>query len=160
MVISKQEQITARRAEVWNLFCQGLTQQEISKEFEKKYHVSQQTISIDIRWLKEHYVKDFMKDHRKKIAEEYAKVMSNLEQLRAKAWKQFNSLEDDNNSTVKTTLYDTLLKINNNILVLLSIGDSIELESKIIQAKDNAQEIKQEMNKLTNELRNRSQAVF
>lgn len=101
-----------------------------------------------------------MKDHRQRIVEEYTKVMSNLEQLRAHGWKQFNAIEDKN-SSVKTALYDTLMKINNNILTLLSVGDAIEMELKVSQANDNVKEIKQEMSKLAFvEFSDRSQAKF
>jgi transcriptional regulator len=144
VVISKQEQIQQRRNRVWELYSQGLTQEEIAAQLEP-FHVSRRMVGYDLEWLKKESIADFLSDNRKKIAEEYKKAMSNFEQLRAEAWKHFRQAKNESN--IKVALYDTIQSINNNILILLSVGDMIEMELKIKTANENAKEIREEMDK-------------
>jgi orotate phosphoribosyltransferase-like protein len=155
--ISKQEQIQQRRVRVWQLYSQGLTQEEIAKELQP-FHVTRRTVGYDLEWLREDAL-NFVIDNRKHIAEEYKKVMSNLEQLRAEAWKQFRKIENKD-SSVKVALYDTIQSVNNNILVLLSVGDAIEMELKIKAANKNTKEIREEMDKLIEQNSTKRQAKF
>jgi hypothetical protein len=151
--ISKQEQIQQRRNKVWELYSQGLTQEEISDKL-GPFHVTRRTIGYDIEWLRKDSTANFLKDNRKIIAEEYKKVMSNFEQLRKEAWAQFHKIENKD-SNVKVALYDTIQSINKNILQMLSVGDMIEMELKIKNANENVKEIREERNKALG-----SEAVF
>jgi hypothetical protein len=155
--ISKQAQIDQRRDRVWQLYSQGLTQEQIAKELEPFQGVSRRMIGYDLEWLKKDSI-NFVMDHRKTVAQEYKKVMSNLEQLRAEAWKQFRMIENKD-SNVKVALYDTIQSINNNILILLSIGDAIEMEIKLKRAKEQTQQIAEDMNKTVVES-GHTQAIF
>ncbi len=112
--------------------------------------ISQKTVSNDLVVLKEE-AESFVRDNRKQIAEEYKKVMSNLEQLRAEAWKQFRKIENKD-SNVKVALYDTIQSINNNILNLLSIGDLIEIEM-LQKAKQESDTTREDMNKTLEQLK-------
>jgi hypothetical protein len=146
MRLSKEEQTLQRRAEVWKLYSQNKTQQEIADEMEK-FHISQQTVSRDLAFLKQDAA-NFVKENRKYIAEEYAKVMSNFEQLRKEAWKQFNKANDDSN--IKIALYDKLLDINNNIMNLLSVGDMIDIELTTLKSVgEHADKIREELKTTT-----------
>lgn len=156
VVISKQEQIQQRRKRVWELYSQGLTQEEIASQLEP-FHVSRRMVGYDLEWLKKDSNVDFINNNnnnRNKIAEEYKKAMSNFEQLRAEAWKHFRQAKNESN--IKVALYDIIQSINNNILVMLSVGDMIEMELKIKTANENAKEIKEEMN----ETLDKSEAIF
>lgn len=158
MPISKTEQIAQRRTRVWELYSRGMTQEEIADELEKVHGVSRRMIGYDLEILKKDSVTNFMKANRKNIAEEYRKVMSNLEQLRKEAWVQFSEIKNKD-SNAKVALYDTIQSINNNILVMLSVGDIIEMEMKVKAANENVKEIRQEMNKAL-EQRIKRQAIF
>ena len=120
--------------------------------------MTRRTVGYDLEWLREDAL-NFVIDNRKHIAEEYKKVMSNLEQLRAEAWKQFRKIENKD-SSVKVALYDTIQSVNNNILVLLSVGDAIEMELKIKAANKNTKEIREEMDKLIEQNSTKRQAKF
>lgn len=135
-----------------------MTQEEIADELEKVHGVSRRMIGYDLEILKKDSVTNFMKANRKNIAEEYRKVMSNLEQLRKEAWVQFSEIKNKD-SNAKVALYDTIQSINNNILVMLSVGDIIEMEMKVKAANENVKEIRQEMNKAL-EQRIKRQAIF
>jgi hypothetical protein len=100
---------------------------------------------------------NFVRENRKNIAEEYKKAMSNLEQLRVEAWRQFAQISNKE-SSVKVALYDKIQSLTNNILILLSVGDTIELEM-IKTAQQEAEDIRKEMDKII-EQRIRSQAIF
>lgn len=139
MPITKKEQMEQRRTRVWELYSQGMTQERICDEL-KPFHVSRRTIGNDILWLKKDAA-NFVRDNRKNIAEEYRKVMSNLEQLRREAWSQFRQTK---NESVKTNLYDVIESINYSILNLLSVGDMIELEL-LKRVREEVEEAREEM---------------
>jgi hypothetical protein len=146
--ITQKEQVQARRNRIWQLYSQGLSQRDIVKDIKDRdgVEVSQKTVCNDLIELRKD-AENFVRDHRKHIAEEYSKVMCNLEQLRAEAWKQFRMIENKD-SSVKVALYDTIQSINNNILILLSVGDAIEMELKVNDVSENAKEIRKEMDNL------------
>jgi hypothetical protein len=169
--ITQKEQVMDRRNRVWQLYSQGKSQRAIVRDIKNTdgIEISQKTVCNDLIALRKES-DNFVTDNRKRIREEYAKVMSNLEQLKENAWNQFNAI-DDKNSSVKTAFYDTILKINHSILTLLSVGDVIEMETKLSQTNENMKEIKQEMmmreeeeggeiSSNNNEQRYRSQAKF
>ena len=159
MPISKQEQIQQRRTRVWELYSRGLTQEKIADELEK-YHVSRRTIGYDLEYLKKDSA-NFVTEHRKRIAEEYAKIMSNLEQLRREAWEQFSEIKKkDNDSNIKVSLYNIIQSINNNILDVLSVGDMIEMEMKVKAVNSDAKEIREEMSKAFGQRIRSNQAIF
>jgi hypothetical protein len=57
-------------------------------------------------------------------------------------------------------LYDTIQSINNNILILLSVGDAIEMELKVQDVSENAKEIRKEMDNLVEQNSIKRQAKF
>ena len=160
MPITQKEQVQARRNRIWQLYSQGLSQRDIVKDIKDRdgVEVSQKTVCNDLIELRKD-AENFVRDHRKHIAEEYSKVMSNLEQLRAEAWKQFRMIENKD-SSVKVALYDTIQSINNNILILLSVGDAIEMELKVQDVSENAKEIRKEMDNLVEQNSIKRQAKF
>jgi hypothetical protein len=157
--ISKIEQIDQRRNLVWQLYSRGMTQQEISDYLvENNYPpVSRRQIGYDIIWSKKESLV-FVKENKKKLAEEYKKAVSNLEQLRAEAWKQFAEVADDNNSPIKVAMYDKIQSLTNNIMTLYSVGDTIHQEM-LKNMQEEADDIKKEMDKIVDQ-RLKSQAVF
>jgi len=156
--ISKIEQLEQRRNKVWELYSRGMTQQEISDFLTKNNypHVSRRQIGYDVEWCKKDAF-SFLKDNRKKLAEEYKIAVSNLEQLRAEAWRHFSAIEDIN-STVKASLYDKIQSLTNNLMTLYSVGDTIQQEM-LKNMQEQAADIREEMNKIL-EQRISSQAVF
>jgi ABC-type phosphate transport system auxiliary subunit len=135
-----------------------MTQQEISDYLKENNfpYVSRRQIGYDIDHARNE-AGTFVKEHRTNIAEEYKKVYSNLEQLRAEAWRQFSAIKDVN-STVKTSLYDKIQSVNNNILTMLSVGDVIELEM-IKTAQEAADSVREDLDKIVEQCIN-SQADF
>jgi transposase len=142
---SKKEQLLARRAEVWKLYSQGLTQDEISKNMEK-YQISQQTVSKDIQWCKQDAL-DFIKDHRKQreqLALTHMKVIANFEELRKLAWKHYHSTQ---NEDIKTHLYSVIQSINRDIETLALGTDEISDEFLAL-ARTDLQDIKHDFKNL------------
>jgi hypothetical protein len=155
--LSKKEQIAQRRAEVLKLSSQGLSQQAIADRLEK-FHISQQTVSRDLEWLERNSI-EYVKKNREQMAFEYQKVMTNFFELRKEAWAHFNAVKGDNSNPIKTSLYNILASINNDIMNYLSIGYMIDAEL-IKHAKQDADDISEKMNKLTNDIKLNSQAKF
>jgi arginine repressor len=156
VAITKQEQIDQRRARVFELSAQGLTQYEIVGKFkEMGLEVSQKTVSNDLAWLKQDAV-EYVKKNREHIAFEYKQSMSNFYQLRREAWNHFHRIANNNNDRVKTDLYGVIQSINNDIMNLLALSDLIALEM-IESAKKQAEETREEMNKT---IYGESEAVF
>ncbi len=87
MVITREQQIEARRIKVLELSAQGLTQEEIKQRL---VTVSQKTLSNDLAWWKQESI-NYIKSSGEHRALEFAKVLSNLYQLRKNAWEWFNS---------------------------------------------------------------------
>ena len=110
------------------------------EEIASKLMCSQPTISTDIIYLRKD-AEAFVKENRKHLAFEYSQVMSNLHQLRKKAWTHFENTEDDN---VKLDLYEILEGINLSILNVMGAGDIIEAE--LLQSKkDYASKVREEI---------------
>ena len=135
-----------------------MTQQEISDYLKENNYppISRRQIGYDIEWARKDAA-NFVKENRKHLAEEYKKALSNLEQLRAEAWRQFSAITDVE-STVKTSLYDRIQSLTNNIMTLYSVGDTIQQEM-IKNMQEEAEDIREELDKVF-EQRIRSQAIF
>lgn len=158
MPISEQEQVDQRRTLVWKLYSRGYTQQEIANYLEENHYptVSRRQIGYDIEWHRKEAT-NFIKENRRMLAEEYKRAHSNLEDLRTEAWRQFEAITDPQ-STVKTSLYDKIQSLTNNIMTLFSVGDTIEQELlKNMQAE--AEDFRKELEKI-NDQRIAAQAVF
>ncbi len=143
---TKKEQLLARRAEIWRLHSQGLTQQEISDSLEK-YHISQKTVSRDLQWCREDAL-NFIKDNRKQheqLALTHMKVIANFEELRKLAWKHYHSTQ---NEDIKTHLYSVIQSINRDIETLALGTDDISDEFLML-AKADLQDIKHDVRALT-----------
>jgi transcriptional regulator len=158
VVISKQEQIQQRRTKVWELYSRGMTQDEIAEYLKENNYppISRRQIGYDIEWLRKDAA-NFVRENRKNIAQEYKKAMSNLEQLRVEAWRQFSQI-NDKESSIKVALYDKIQSLTNNIMTLLATGDTIELEM-IKTAQEEAETFREEMDKII-EQRIKRQAIF
>jgi len=123
---SKKEQLLARRAEVWKLYSQGLTQDEISKSLEA-YQITQRTVSSDLQWCREDAL-NFIKDNRKQreqLALTHMKVIANFEELRKLAWQHYHKTQ---NEDIKTHLYSVIQSINRDIETLALGTDEISDE--------------------------------
>jgi predicted transcriptional regulator len=140
LTIAKEQQIDRRRQTVLELSSEGLTQQEIAS----KLLISQKTVSNDLAWLKKDAI-EFLKKNRENVAFDYHQALSNFYQLRKEAWKQFNSTKSE---TIKTSLYDILESINNNIMTLSSVGDIIEKEVTVEQLQAASKETKEELQEI------------
>ena len=118
--------------------------------------MSRRQIGYDIEWHRKEAT-NFIKENRRMLAEEYKRAHSNLEDLRTEAWRQFEAITDPQ-STVKTSLYDKIQSLTNNIMTLFSVGDTIEQELlKNMQAE--AEDFRKELEKI-NDQRIAAQAVF
>ena len=155
MRITKQKQIEARRAKVLELSAQGLTQEEIAK---KLVAVSQKTVSNDLVWWRKESMA-YIKESGEHIALEYRKVLSNFYQLRKSAWEWFNKPDVDKDT--KLALYQTLERINGDIMNLLAAGDLIKLED-LEQQKQYTQDVRNELDemRMKSQYDNQSSAVF
>jgi len=153
--ITKQKQIEARRAKVLELSAQGLTQEEIAK---KLVAVSQKTVSNDLVWWRKESMA-YIKESGEHIALEYRKVLSNFYQLRKSAWEWFNKPDVDKDT--KLALYQTLERINGDIMNLLAAGDLIKLED-LEQQKQYTQDVRNELDemRMKSQYDNQSSAVF
>jgi predicted transcriptional regulator len=140
LTIAKEQHIDRRRQTVLELSSEGLTQQEIAS----KLLISQKTVSNDLAWLKKDSI-EFLKKNRENVAFDYHQALSNFYQLRKEAWKQFNSTKSE---TIKTSLYDILESINNNIMTLSSVGDIIEKEVTVEQLQAASKETKEELQEI------------
>jgi hypothetical protein len=139
--ISKEEQIQQRRAKVLELSAQGLTQQEIADKLSAVVGVSQQTISRDLEYLEQESIA-YVRNSTQNIAIEYRKVMSNFYQLRKLAWDSYNN--PNTTEDTKLSLYNIIQNINNNIMNLLIVSDSIEAEI-LANEKQKAKQIQSQL---------------
>lgn|SRR5918996_174997 len=156
--LSKKEQIAQRRALVLELSSRGYTQQEIADRMEG-YHISRQSVSIDLKWLKDNSI-EYVKNHRDDMAMEYRQVLSNLYQLRKKGWLLMEQAENKHNENLQRDMFAVIQSINADIINLRAIGDIVR-EDVIKQSKESAAEIQQKMEKALeqNHLRH-SAAIF
>jgi DNA-binding transcriptional regulator LsrR (DeoR family) len=163
--ISKKQQIANRRANVLELYSQGLSQQKISEELKvDSLKISQQTISLDIKWLKEHAIMA-VNQTKEDRAFEWQQVLSNLYQLREKAWNLMKKAEkeDDPDDELKKAMFPIIQSINADIMHHRAIGLIISADL-LRQSKESASEIQQQMEKMEkaleqNQLRS-SSALF
>jgi|SRR5215211_7829781 len=163
--ISKKQQIANRRANVLELYSQGLSQKNISEELKvDSLKISQQTISLDIKWLKEHAIMA-VNQTKEDRAFEWQQVLSNLYQLREKAWNLMKKAEkeDDPDDELKKAMFPIIQSINADIMHHRAIGLIISADL-LRQSKESASEIQQQMEKMEkaleqNQLRS-SSALF
>lgn len=143
MTISRRDQVLARRLEVARLDSMGLTQQEISERLVVK--VSRRTVGNDIEWLNQQAVEEF-KNHRMELVAEHRRVLTNLKELRKRAWEHLEKTQDE---SIKVHLYSFLGSVNNNIHALVAAGDMIA-EELLIESQETIVESKQQLQDIMN----------
>lgn len=126
MRIPKKKQIAARRQLVLELRAQGLSQAEIASRLPTV--VDQKTVSNDLKFIRAESLKNISRK-REEVAFEFELALSNLYQLRKKAWAQFTRAETakpKQDEEIQLRLYPIIESINANIMALLSTSDIIE----------------------------------
>lgn len=126
MRITKEKQIADRRQLVLELRARGLSQTEIAGRLPTV--VDQKTVSNDLAWWRKESITR-IHQRREEIAFEYELALSNLYQLRKKAWAQFTRAESNKprmDEEIQLSLYPIIESINANIMALLSTSDIIE----------------------------------
>ena len=142
MRLSKKEQVEQRRGLVLELSAKGYSEQEIGErlKIDSIKGVSQQTVSLDLKWLEDQSV-EYVKRNKEEMAFEYRKVLINFRRLLKLAWSEYEKADDPNKNDkdMKLALIPIIQSLNNDIMNLRAVGDIID--AYII--KESKEEVKQ-----------------
>jgi DNA-binding transcriptional regulator LsrR (DeoR family) len=158
--ISKIENIRRRREAIELLDAQGLSQREIAEKL-GPFHISQQTVSLDLKAIRQQNFK-LLKRNREDAVIEYRRALLNLFELRKKAWIRYNEAYSKSEDDKIEQFNNIIERLNNNILNLMSAGDIISAEL-IKLTNEKTSELEKEIVVESNERNNNksnSQAKF
>ncbi len=116
--------IEKRRKEIWNLFLQGFTQEQIAEKFK----VSIKTISRDFKELKKESVQWMEALPKGEIQTYYRSIFETLERIIQELWKMYDDTEDNK---LKITILNSIAQKRKHLVDVMNPKIMLELRAKI-----------------------------